>query len=327
MSDQDLPSLDLKQLNYFLEVARSGSISGTASALGIAQATLSENVAKLEQRLGVTLAVRGSRGITLTEAGERLARQGPALIEHAKTLVADLTRTHETSAAIAVGLPPSLSRLIGVPLAETLRAEQPAARFQFVEGMSDSIAGWIQDETIDLGVVYERPDHRFFDHDAFYCEDLFLIAASDFLPTGTEGGVNPRIGGATLAELPLVLPTRKQATRRFIDRTASRRRLRFNQVTEIDSYAQLLEMVGRASAYALLPKMAVLSELKAGTIVAIGLKDITFRRTCFLTRKRDRVIRTASMAVHRTALEIIREMSERYDLGIELLDHARPAES
>ena len=68
--------LNFRQLSYFLALAEHGSISAAASAMNMAQPSLSENIAKLEKMLDVQLAIRGTRGIQMTEAGMELARRG-----------------------------------------------------------------------------------------------------------------------------------------------------------------------------------------------------------------------------------------------------------
>ena len=87
MEERKLPILDLRQLYYFLALAEHGSISAAAAALGLAQPSLSENIAKLEQRLEVKLAIRGGRGVQLTEAGFALAQYGREIVHSAEMVV------------------------------------------------------------------------------------------------------------------------------------------------------------------------------------------------------------------------------------------------
>ena len=61
--------MDLKQLGYFLQVVDSGSFSGAAAVLMLAQPTLSRQVALLEGELGQRLLTRNGRGVEPTEAG------------------------------------------------------------------------------------------------------------------------------------------------------------------------------------------------------------------------------------------------------------------
>ena len=65
-----------KLLNQFLAVAEAGSISGAATALFVTQPTLTFNMRKLEENIGVPLLIRSPRGIQLTEYGETLYQNG-----------------------------------------------------------------------------------------------------------------------------------------------------------------------------------------------------------------------------------------------------------
>lgn len=65
-----------KLLNQFLAVAEAGTISGAATALFVTQPTLTFNMRKLEENMGVPLLIRSSRGVELTEYGETLYQNG-----------------------------------------------------------------------------------------------------------------------------------------------------------------------------------------------------------------------------------------------------------
>lgn len=65
-----------KLLNQFLAVAEAGTISAAATALFVTQPTLSFNMRKLEENLGVPLLIRTPRGVELTEYGETLYQNG-----------------------------------------------------------------------------------------------------------------------------------------------------------------------------------------------------------------------------------------------------------
>ena len=73
-----MDSLDLIQT--FREVARRGSFSGAARALGMSPANVSKYIAQLESRFGLRLFHRTTRKVTLTEAGELLFERSGAVL-------------------------------------------------------------------------------------------------------------------------------------------------------------------------------------------------------------------------------------------------------
>jgi LysR family nitrogen assimilation transcriptional regulator len=79
-------SMELKQLDYFLGVAESGSFSKAAIRLSVAQPILSRQIKLLESELGVELLYRNGRGVVVSEAGKALetyARSVLGLVEKA----------------------------------------------------------------------------------------------------------------------------------------------------------------------------------------------------------------------------------------------------
>jgi DNA-binding transcriptional LysR family regulator len=71
---------DLRRLRAFHAVARSGSFSAAARELGYTQSVVSHHVAALERELGVTLVNRGTRPVSVTDAGGRLLRHTEAAL-------------------------------------------------------------------------------------------------------------------------------------------------------------------------------------------------------------------------------------------------------
>ncbi|MEU8360760.1 LysR family transcriptional regulator [Nonomuraea sp. NPDC048882] len=78
-----LKAVDLRQLRGFVAVAGSGTVTAAADSLGLAPASVSEQVRRLEAGLGVTLFERSPRGMRLTEAGSTLLARAQSLLDHA----------------------------------------------------------------------------------------------------------------------------------------------------------------------------------------------------------------------------------------------------
>ncbi|MFH5823169.1 LysR family transcriptional regulator [Georgenia sp. AZ-5] len=84
--------MDIRQIRYFAEVVRQGSISRAARTLGMTQPPLSTTIANLEKELGVRLLERTPRGIHATPAGQLLLRRGDLLVRETEALAKELQR-------------------------------------------------------------------------------------------------------------------------------------------------------------------------------------------------------------------------------------------
>ncbi|MEG2042603.1 MAG: LysR family transcriptional regulator, partial [Hafnia sp.] len=72
MTTSPLHSLDIRLLRYFAVVAQENNMSRAAQRLFMSQPPLSRHIRQLEDRLGVTLFVRHTKGLTLTDEGLRV---------------------------------------------------------------------------------------------------------------------------------------------------------------------------------------------------------------------------------------------------------------
>lgn len=88
-------SLSLRDLEYVVAVARERHFGRAAESCGISQATLSEQVRKLESILGITLFERTKRKVELTVRGETVLKQAEALLGDARRLLDDARRSAE----------------------------------------------------------------------------------------------------------------------------------------------------------------------------------------------------------------------------------------
>jgi LysR family transcriptional regulator, nitrogen assimilation regulatory protein len=313
-----MPMLELRQLYYFLALADHGSISAAAEALGMAQPSLSENVAKLERRLNVKLVLRGARGVELTEAGRAFTARGRQLLQMSQSLVEAVQAVGGAAVGhVAVGLPPSIGLVLAVPLAETVQSELPEVRLHVSEGMSRSILERIENEIVHLGCVYDVPDASTFIAHPLLTEEMFLVTAPDNWPEpiGPDGRALRPITVAEVEGLPLVLPNSSHGARTLIERQVRGHNVKLNVAMEIDALPHIIEMVCRASAYSILSEAAVREHVNAGRLAMVPIEGVKIERTAFLVRKRSRPISRAVLEVQNSIIMIIDEMISRYRLS------------
>lgn len=83
--------MEIRELKYFLAVAKEQSISKAAKALFVTQPNLSRQMQNLETEIGQQLFIRGTRKITLTDAGQLLKKRAEEIIELYKITQTELS--------------------------------------------------------------------------------------------------------------------------------------------------------------------------------------------------------------------------------------------
>lgn len=144
--------MDIRQLRYFVAIAQEGSFSAAAKRVNVAQPSLSQHVMSLETDLNVKLFERTSRGVSLTEPGEILLSHATKIIESMGLAVSAVRKSGaEPIGDVTIGLPPTVSMVAAVPLAETVWLDLPKVRLRSIDAMSGFIQEWLEDQSIDIG--------------------------------------------------------------------------------------------------------------------------------------------------------------------------------
>lgn len=311
--------MDIRQIKCFLATVEEGSLSAAALKLQMAQPSLSQQVAKLEEQLGVQLLMRTPRGVTPTESGQALAGHARTILEAIALAEQDVRHfSGQPQGTVSIGLPSSLSMILSVPLAETVRHDYPKITLRLVEAMSGDIQSWITENSIDLGFLYDVQQLRHLASRPLFEEQLFLVAAPD---DWAESADEP-VSLARVASLPLVLPSRKHGLREMIERYARAKNAPLNVILEIDALTQIKALVARASAYTILAHAAVLDEVERGDLMLVPINDPEMIRVVSLVRNPIRVVTRASLEVERLAAELIKELGQRRRWRAKTIDKA-----
>jgi len=246
--------MDLKQIESFVRVAELGSFTRAAAALGLAQPLLSRHVRQLEVELRQTFLLRNGRGVTLTEPGRVLLEHGRGILHQVALAREDLEATRGALGGhVSIGLPPSLSKLITVPLTLEFRKRLPNAHLTLTEGFSVVMHEGLRSGRLDMAVLYNTAHSPDIETRVLHREALVLIASQASVKRLPGLQLKARMPLATLASLPLIVPSRPNAFRILIDTELDRLSLKPQIVLEVDGLNAILELVGEGLGFAVLP--------------------------------------------------------------------------
>jgi len=241
--------MDLKQLESFIRVAELGSFSRAALQLGVAQPLLSRHVRQLEVELRQNLLIRNGRGAAPTEAGKRLLEHGRGIlyqISQAKEALS--TARGELSGRVSIGLPPSLSRLMTVPLVRAFSADLPLAQLTLTEGFSVVMLEGLRIGNLDMALLYNPAVSSDIEQTLLHEEDLVLISVG-----AVDAGLQGHITLQAASRLPLILPSRPNAFRQLLDHEMTRLGIKPKIVMEVDGLNAILSLVQEGLGHAVLP--------------------------------------------------------------------------
>lgn len=262
--------MDLKQLEYFVRVAELGSFTRAAQAIHVAQPALSRQVRLLEVELRQNLLIRNGRGATPTEAGH-------LLLEHSRGILHQVERAREEmgqirnalAGRVALGLPPSVAKVLTVPMTRIFRERMPQASLSVSEGLSAAMTESLLNGRLDLALLYNAAPSSGIELSHLLDEELFLVqrrSSTAGRKPGRSDAAGAAIGLAAVAELPLVIPTRPNAIRMQVESELARLGLRPVVALEIDGIAAILDLVLDGMGSAVLSRIAVSTSAHASRL-------------------------------------------------------------
>ena len=149
--------MDLRQVRYFIETARTGNFTRAAERLRIAQPAVSMAIRRLEDELDVTLFNRQDKRVTLTAEGE-------AFLEHARRLVADVQAAEQDMAdlrglakgEVRIGIPPMLSSYFFPGIIREFALRYPRLNLSVYGDGAGRIQQMLAQGELDMGVIAQR---------------------------------------------------------------------------------------------------------------------------------------------------------------------------
>jgi len=282
--------MELRQLRYFIRIVELGSMGRAALDLGVGTPALSQQISRLEGELSTRLLQRTTTGVLPTDAGMAFFRQAQLAIRHADA-AAQAARQARLAGHVSIGLAPSTSGVLALPLLEAMRERYPDVRLRVVESLSGNLATMLNARQLDLAVLFETDGARRWSVLPLLEERLFVIGRRD-LP-GMPTGRSVRI--ARLASLPLVLPSGTHGLRAILDAAFARERCAPHVVLEIDGLAVLMDAV-RAGLAATIQPGAATVRLPADEMARIELAERSARRRNLLASLSDDELSPAALA-------------------------------
>lgn len=285
--------MNLRQVEIFLSVVEEGSFSAAARQSHLTQSTISQNIAALEEELGVQLLERSRNGVRLTEGGKILQR-------HARRLMGELRATEEAfrrfrgleETTLRVGVSTIPGAYLVPPVLARLCAESPTLDVVVLQGDSQDTMERITNREVEVGVVGSRFEERGFTY-AEVGEDRIQLVVAPGHPWATRESLHP-------VELTQGLFIGREAgsgTGRSVAEAlrgvgVEIERLRFR--AEMGSGEAIKGAVLAGVGAAFLSDLTVRREVERGDLVVVPVQGLSITRPFYLVRQAGRELTPAS---------------------------------
>ncbi|MET0934449.1 MAG: DNA-binding transcriptional regulator OxyR [Luteibacter sp.] len=174
--------MNLRDLSYLVALAEHRHFGRAAEASFVSQPTLSTQIRKLEDELGVALVERTPRKVLLTETGREIARRARGVLSQIDEIKSIAQRTRDPeSGTIRLGIFPTLGPYLLPHVIPHLRQRFPRLELLLREEKTEQILGMLREGTLDAGIL-ALPVHDDSLHVEFLFEEPFVLAVPDGHP-------------------------------------------------------------------------------------------------------------------------------------------------
>lgn len=299
-----LKSKDIPLLHDFAVVCEHGNLTRAAQELNTGQSAITQRMQRLEDVMGAKLLRRHSRGVRPTEQGEILLKYSRDLNALVADAMAEVTAWQGSpSGAVSIGLPPSVSAVLTTPLIEAVNTALPNVELTVAEAFSGYLEGWLANDEIDFGFVFDKRSDATLEITELATERLYLICHVQQAET-----LPKELVLADLAGLPLIAPSRRHGLRTGVEAVAAQRGLKLNIRLEVDAGHQLIQQIERGIGAAVLARSAVMPELVDGRLIALPIVDPVFERTVCLALRKEKADSYLLKRVQSEMLTVVRHL-------------------
>lgn len=259
--------MNLKQIEYALAVADTGSFTRAAERCHVVQSALSHQIARLEEQLGAQLFERSSRWVRLTPAGEAFVPSAHAALEAARRIGDDVAAAcGEVRGRLSIGEISSLTGLDLVDLLAGFHHEYPKVDIRWLMGKSELMIVDVRERRLDVAFIGVWPGESLDGVEWRLLAREELVAV---LPPGHGLAGRDKLKLAQLEDQPLVDFQAGTGARRQTDEAFAAAGLRHRVQFEVGNTALIEKFVQRGLAVGLV----------AGSIAA-GFEGVVVKPVC-----------------------------------------------
>jgi LysR family hydrogen peroxide-inducible transcriptional activator len=261
--------MNLRDLRYLVALADERHFGKAAERCFVSQPTLSAQVRKLEEYLGVPLVERQPKRVALTPTGEKVVRRARTLLQEADAIV-DLARTDRDplAGALKLALIPTVGPYLLPHVVGRLRKELPRLKLMLYEYQTEPLLQKLRAGDIDLGIVALPVVLDGLEAAELYDEPFMLAVPAAHALADVERVKLDDLRGETLLLLEDGHCLRDQALE-----VCSRIRVNEAQDYRATSLETLRQMVAAGHGVTLLPELA--AETPVGTARGLRIKPFT----------------------------------------------------
>jgi LysR family hydrogen peroxide-inducible transcriptional activator len=247
--------MELHQLKYFCAIADTGSFSRAAQQAHVSQPALSQQIAKLEDELGIQLFDRLGRSVRLTELGKTFLPRARAVLHDLESARSDIVEKKTSiTGPISIGVIPTIAPYFLPPVLASFSRKYPEVSVTIAEEITPALLERLREGTMDVAILALPLSARSHDFQSFPLLEEKVFAV---LPKKHALAKRDAISLDELEDDPFLLLRDGHCFRETTVAACKRANLTPRIIFESGQFSSILSMVREGIGVSIVPAMAV----------------------------------------------------------------------
>jgi DNA-binding transcriptional LysR family regulator len=262
----------LRQLEIFVAISRTESVSRAAEALALSQSATSTALSELERQFDLQLFDRVGKSLRINETGRQLLPRAVELLDRAHEIEA-LLQGHAGFGYMKIGATLTVGNYLATLLVARYLQEHPESRIQLQVHNTSTIVQQIVNHELDLGLIEGDTHHPDIEVQPWIADELVVFSAPDH-PLAKVGNISIE----QLLQQPWILREKGSGTRETFDRALRNNHSQLNIRLELEHTEAIKRAVESGLGIGCISRLALKDAFRRGSLVPLATPDLNLGR-------------------------------------------------
>jgi DNA-binding transcriptional LysR family regulator len=262
----------LRQLEIFVAISRTASVSRAAEDLSLSQSATSTSLSEFEKQFDLQLFDRVGKSLRINETGQQLLPRAVELLDRAKE-IEDLLHGHAGFGHMKIGATLTVGNYLATILVARFLQQHPESRIQLQVHNTSNIVQQIANHELDLGLIEGDCHHPDIEVQPWVADELVVFSAPNH-PLARLG----KLKMEQLLQEPWILREKGSGTRETFDRAFHNHHAKLNIRLELEHTEAIKRAVESGLGIGCISRLALKDAFRRGSLVPLATPNLDLGR-------------------------------------------------
>ncbi len=262
----------LRQLEIFVAISRTASVSRAAEDLSLSQSATSTSLSEFEKQFDLQLFDRVGKSLRINETGQQLLPRAVELLDRAKE-IEDLLHGHAGFGHMKIGATLTVGNYLATILVARFLQQHPESRIQLQVHNTSTIVQQIANHELDLGLIEGDCHHPDIEVQPWIADELVVFSAPNH-PFASFS----KLKMEQLLQEPWILREKGSGTRETFDRAFHNHHAKLNIRLELEHTEAIKRAVESGLGIGCISRLALKDAFRRGSLVPLATPNLDLGR-------------------------------------------------